>query len=1092
MAVINTNYKALFGQVALKATERSLQTAMQQLSTGKRINSAKDDAAGMAIATRMSQQIRSLNQAVRNAGDAVSLIQTVEGATNAITDMMQRMRELAIQAINDTNSNDQRSYLDLEFQQLKQEIVRISDMTEWNGFQVLNGSAGARVGERPVFKATSVNDFDKVFIDPTTARVINGSGAGEVQTLTFSTAPTASGTITLGSATITVSAGDSTADMASSLRAALAATELYGTNSGRTLSVSGSDITIIYAATEGDVSEPTLSVGSTGAEGAVVETSEALTSTTETFVSPGTFLKAGALNFTVASTATASSVVSGTFLSADGISYTIAGTVFPTTGEVVFEATGGNAAIISEQLTYVFKDANGDVADLTGREASLAVDVSGSIAGMKSGDLVINGVYIGASYPVDDKLSPSNNAAGSAIAIAAAINRESDETGVVARVNANTMRGTAMSGAAVVNGDVVINGFTAPRITTILNNTRDSRAATVAAINFISDKTGVIAIDSESDSEGIRLYAEDGRNIEVSFQNLDASGTEFAARTGLRAGVQSGTYSLESRVEQPIRVTTSATGDVGRARMVVGSYESNLSTQATQARAVVADSANIATLKDGDLVINGIEVRATRAADDKFSNTTSLTSSKPGSAIAIAAAINEVAPQTGVTATALGAEVVGDTVTRSSGSGSTGTKSLFVNGVEVLINFDAGTTAAERVDEIVSKVNALTGAHGTLASKTPNGALNLTTTDGRNLAVWFDDTSPVTAADFGLGSDGTTATAGVTGITGASATSTGAATAYGRVSLSSDKQFSVEPGANGYKSESNFSALGFMEGKFGGVVPDADGKMSPPRTGRLAFQVGASAGQLITIDLADFGKGGPITGTLTSDVNDPGTITTRANLTTISPTTTGPQTLYFNGIEIKVEFSTTDTPSIRRQKVIDAVNASKTEHGIQASIKSGENGITLTTFDGRNLSVWFDSEKVGSATEFGLGGADGVTGEPGATATFGGAKVLYPDTNNIRSGTSATAVLQKLDIAMDKVNANRANMGAVMNRLQYAMDTLSNVSMNTSASRSQIEDADYAAASTELAKTQIMQQAATSVLAQANMSQQTVLKLLGG
>jgi flagellin len=84
------------------------------------------------------------------------------------------------------------------------------------------------------------------------------------------------------------------------------------------------------------------------------------------------------------------------------------------------------------------------------------------------------------------------------------------------------------------------------------------------------------------------------------------------------------------------------------------------------------------------------------------------------------------------------------------------------------------------------------------------------------------------------------------------------------------------------------------------------------------------------------------------------------------------------------------------------------------------------------------------------------------------------------------------DKVMDKVNANRANMGAVMNRLQYAMDNLSNVSTNTSASRSQIEDADYAAASTELAKTQIMQQAATAVLAQANTSQQSVLKLLQG
>ena len=144
MAVINTNTKALFTQAALISTERTLSKSMEQLSTGKRINSAGDDAAGMAISTRMTQQIRALEQAVRNAGDAVSLIQTAEGATNEITDMLQRMRELAIQAINDTNAGEDRSYLDLEFQQLKKEIVRIADMTEWNGFQLLNGTAGIR------------------------------------------------------------------------------------------------------------------------------------------------------------------------------------------------------------------------------------------------------------------------------------------------------------------------------------------------------------------------------------------------------------------------------------------------------------------------------------------------------------------------------------------------------------------------------------------------------------------------------------------------------------------------------------------------------------------------------------------------------------------------------------------------------------------------------------------------------------------------------------------------------------------------------------------------------------------------------------
>ena len=146
MTVINTNIKALYTQGALKISQRESRIAMQQLSTGKRINSAKDDAAGLAIAARMTQNIQSLNQSVRNAGDAISFIQTAEGATNDITSMLQRMSELAVQASNATYSTDQRGYLDQEFQQLKQEIVRIAETHEWNGFPILNGKSGTPVG----------------------------------------------------------------------------------------------------------------------------------------------------------------------------------------------------------------------------------------------------------------------------------------------------------------------------------------------------------------------------------------------------------------------------------------------------------------------------------------------------------------------------------------------------------------------------------------------------------------------------------------------------------------------------------------------------------------------------------------------------------------------------------------------------------------------------------------------------------------------------------------------------------------------------------------------------------------------------------
>jgi flagellin len=147
MSVINTNIKSLISQNALIKNNRALSSAMEQLSTGKRINSAKDDAAGLAVSNRMSAQIRGLDQAVRNANDGISLIQTVEGSLNEVTSMLQRMRELSIQSANDTNTVEDRGFLDLEFQQLKDEINRIAKNTQWNGMDILNKSPNAGNGD---------------------------------------------------------------------------------------------------------------------------------------------------------------------------------------------------------------------------------------------------------------------------------------------------------------------------------------------------------------------------------------------------------------------------------------------------------------------------------------------------------------------------------------------------------------------------------------------------------------------------------------------------------------------------------------------------------------------------------------------------------------------------------------------------------------------------------------------------------------------------------------------------------------------------------------------------------------------------------
>jgi flagellin len=140
MSVINTNIKSLVSQNALNKNNDALASAMQQLSTGTRINSAADDAAGLAISSRMTAQIRGLDQAVRNANDGISLLQTAEGALIEVTNMMQRMRELSVQAANDTNTASDRTSLNLEYGQLMQEINRVAQNTQWNGMNIMNNT----------------------------------------------------------------------------------------------------------------------------------------------------------------------------------------------------------------------------------------------------------------------------------------------------------------------------------------------------------------------------------------------------------------------------------------------------------------------------------------------------------------------------------------------------------------------------------------------------------------------------------------------------------------------------------------------------------------------------------------------------------------------------------------------------------------------------------------------------------------------------------------------------------------------------------------------------------------------------------------
>jgi len=140
-SVINTNSSSLMARNALRVNSREMSSAMTQLSSGKRVNNAIDDAAGLSISEGMTAQIRGLSMAVRNANDGISLAQTTEGAAGQITNMMQRMRELAVQAATATVSNDQRVYLNTEYQALKGQIKQTIDETSWNGLSLLTSGS---------------------------------------------------------------------------------------------------------------------------------------------------------------------------------------------------------------------------------------------------------------------------------------------------------------------------------------------------------------------------------------------------------------------------------------------------------------------------------------------------------------------------------------------------------------------------------------------------------------------------------------------------------------------------------------------------------------------------------------------------------------------------------------------------------------------------------------------------------------------------------------------------------------------------------------------------------------------------------------
>lgn len=470
-----------------------------------------------------------------------------------------------------------------------------------------------------------------------------------------------------------------------------------------------------------------------------------------------------------------------------------------------------------------------------------------SDATIASGDLTINGVSVGESLASYDTLSTAAKSA-SAISKAAAINAVSDQTGVRAVVNETVLDGAAMT-AAAGTGTIIINGVETGTIT-VTTDAGESRANVVEEINKFSAQTGVVAIDSGSDNNGVQLVAEDGRNIVVTLTTA-ASGAMTRATTGIgltaTAGVsaiQTGTYTLESINSDPIVLGTASStiSDINKAGLALGEYAAGLSSVVSDVRTtatVAPTSATSGVLNLGDMVINGITIAAALAEDDTASHTAAAANApgsvKKDSAIAIAAAINKSTAQTGVSAKARENVVVGQsTYTAAALSADT----ITLNGVNVSAAFSGITGTTHTREDIAAAFNTFSGQTGVVVSDNGVG-LTFTAADGRNISL----ASTGAATDFGLA-------AGDIG-----ATATLAVTHFSTVELTSEKAFEIEAGANG---SANLNALGFRSGTYGGTGGGAKIADISVATQDSALQALASIDNALETILDERGKLGAI------------------------------------------------------------------------------------------------------------------------------------------------------------------------------------------------------------------------------------------
>jgi len=1001
--VVNTNIASLVAQKNLGASQSKLDTAMERLSSGSRINSASDDAAGLAIASRMESQVRGLNQAVRNANDGISLAQTAEGAMEEITAMLQRMRELSVQASSGINTADDLSAIDSEITALKAEIDRVSSTTTFNGITLLDGSfsKNIQVGD---LAGQSINIGLKNLGTNTLGKQGGVTNAQAVTSSSFTgTAATAT------KSTMTFEAND-TYNFALTLGGLkTTSTDTY------TFNISG-DVT------------------SGSAKGIV----DAINSALRNIPAVGT---------------TASNTLKGTAVvgsAADSI-----------------RATYNGKTVTIENLTGGIVKVEAGAYDTAATPA-----LSGNIS--SSGSNVLYSSVVGGSGTNNNLTMGTNGFQATQL-----VNN--------GPVSVSTVGGTAAVAATMklqlgssADPTVVAAGVTAGDRMHLILTTDDGESLSLdtGTINGTTQADLVTELNAALTTSGNTKYtiAQDGANN--AFVITRADGKNFNVFTGANNSLTAANGTITE-----VAVDISATG--------VKAYSGNVASGVTTLDMTLGGSVQAFTPGVANALANGDSFTFKLTDSDGASVTV-----ETGALAAATPAIADVVAAMNTALTNAGAGGAAATSGYKVSVGSDATNNFKIqnmDGKEFTLEFTAFDGAATP-DVFEEQTARVVGASASAARSSQMGKVAVpgTATTPESKSIMYLDL---------LANDTYTIKgAGVTGSTVDAASKTAALTLVYDGTASS-----LETAAGLLQARLNAIVKSGVTYDFAVTVDQGRMKIVENNGNKFALTDFTSAGSGRAA--ASVASGQNVSGSASSVLLDDTTYATTAQTSAAGTVGVTDIDLTFSGADT-YSFTISDgtaTAVINPTAVVVANNGSDILSAINVALAASglDDVITATAAAGPvvTLKHALGSEiKIDNFTSIGSQTVKVEAGDVGAGDKTSGVSVFLDDNGggssesltavSAASSAAASSSIEIIDRAISDITGQRGDLGAIQNRLDHTINNLTNISVNTAAAQSRIQDADYAVEAANLAKAQIMQQAGTAMLAQANAMQQTVLSLL--